>query len=101
MAVTIIMKNQVKKDLIRKVAEVWIQKDPAMAYEMAKAVREFTKLDVNPKTGKTKGGEGYISVRIPSELWQVLRHFIPDFGDDDKDIKLLAAEFPDLILCRK
>jgi hypothetical protein len=100
MAVNIIMKNHAKRELIRKIALTWIKKDPAGAREAAEAVKEFTKLDLH-KNGKTKQDTGYISVRMPSELWQILRHFIPSFGDDDRDIKLLSAEFPDLILCRK
>lgn len=96
----IIMKNQAKKELIRRIALEWISKDPAGAREAALAVRDFTKADLH-KSGKTKQDTGYISVRMPSELWQILRHFIPNFGDDDKDLRLLSQEFPDLVLCRK
>lgn len=96
----ILMRGQAKKELIRRIALEWIRKDPAGAREAAEAVRDFTKADLH-KSGKTRQDSGYISVRMPSELWQVLRTFMPNFGDDDKDLKLLAQEFPDLILCRK
>lgn len=100
MSFHIIMKGQAKRELIRSVAEAWIQKDPAGARQIAQFLQEITKQDLH-KTGKTKRDTGYISMRVPRELWLTLRFFIPDFGDDQKDIDILSAEFPDLVLNRK
>lgn len=95
----IVMKNQAKKDLIRKVAEVWIRKDPAMAKEMATMLKETTAAEINKGWNRKKDVQ--VSVRVPQELYLVLKFFIKDFGEDPKDIKLLAEEFPDLVTCRK
>jgi hypothetical protein len=99
MAVGIIMKGERERKLIRAVTLEWIKKDPAMAREMADAINEFTKADLH-KSGKTRGDNGYISVRAPQELLLVLKHFLPGFGDKMEDMRLLAKEFPDLVLCR-
>lgn len=100
MPLTIINRNAAKTRLIHRIAIEWMARDPAGAREAALAVKEFTKADIH-KNGKCKGGSGYISVRMPSELWQMLRIAMPGFGNDDRDLRLLSQEFPDLILCRK
>lgn len=96
MAVTILVKGKAKRDLIREVAQAWIEKSPAMAREMADYLQEITHLE----RAKCEGRQTFVKVRVPQELFFTLRYFLPDFGDNDKDIEILAEEFPRLVHCR-
>lgn len=92
-----------KKRLIKAVVEAFELKYPLLLDEMAKAIEDMAKHEFDPKTGKLraevgkKGKDlGYISVRVPQELFFTIRRFWPDFGDDSADLRLVAEEFPRL-----
>lgn len=100
MPLTIISRNQAKRDLIREVALAWIQVDPAGAREAAEQLKELQRCQYKRNGGYRKGAKdqyGYVKYRIPQPLFILLRRFMPDFLNDDKDIRLLCQEFPDLI----
>jgi hypothetical protein len=44
-----------------------------------------------------KNREYYVKIRVPTELWLFIKRWIPDFGDDSKDIDLLNRVWCDLV----
>jgi hypothetical protein len=94
--------------LIVTVVEAFRLKAPHLLKEMARAIEDMRRHEFHPKTGKLRAemtGEvdhgGYISVRVPQELFMVIRRFMPTFGNDSDDLRILAEEFPDLCHNRK
>lgn len=104
----IIMSDKEKKrQLILCVVDAMRRVSPALLKESAEALKTVRANEFCPKTGKLRaeingqGDHGYISMRMPRELFFVLRKFWPTFGNDSDDIRLLADEFPDLCQNRK
>lgn len=100
--VGILIKHAAKRQLVRDVVEQWYRKDPALAREIVRYIREITAQDWNPRTGewnqnKVDKRDGFLKIRFPTDLFFMLRAVMPDWGDDDADIKDLIRECPDLI----
>lgn len=96
-----------KRQLILAVVDAMRRVSPGLLKECAEALKETRASEFCPKTGKLRaelkggGDHGYISMRIPRELFFCIRRFWPTFGNDSDDIRLLADEFPDLCQNRK
>jgi hypothetical protein len=86
-----------KRRLMQTIVQTMKAKAPALLEEWVQLLREVTKNQIDKSE---VDGYGHMRIGVPNELFFVMRNFIPDFGDDDKDIKLLAKEFPDLVYLR-
>jgi hypothetical protein len=86
-----------KRRLMQAIVETMKVKAPALLQEWVQLLREVTanQIDKSPVDGY-----GHMRIAVPNELFFIMRKFIPTFGDDDKDIKLLAKEFPGLVYLR-
>jgi hypothetical protein len=94
----ILIKQAAKRELVRAVLEEWHAHDPAGAKEIVRFIREVTAQDCNQDTGgwAVEDAEGYLKIRFPQDLLLALRAVIPDWGDDDADLKDFFKEFPDM-----
>jgi hypothetical protein len=97
MALTLFAPGKARRTQIRTVVNNWISTNPTAAAEVGRFMREQKKLQYNTKTGGWKNDNGYVKVRIPSDLFWYLRANIDKFAIDDEDIKILFSEFPDLV----
>lgn len=91
-----------RRDLIKKTVQAWYNVNPAYAMKMCNDLREMAKVE-NPN-GEYKNKQGYVSMRLPLDLFGSLRKvfqvFAPDqegFATTDEDIKILYKEFPKLM----
>lgn len=91
-----------RRELIRKTVMAWYSISPRHAKAMANYLREVTK--VEHSGGAWRSGKGYVSLRLPRELYLSLRKVFsvhaPDmepFATDDSDIQILYEEFPRLM----
>lgn len=102
MSFGIIMKNQRKIDLVREIVLAWYEVCPVEAKEAAQQLQRMQQNQYNKNGGYRKGQVdqyGYVKVRLPQTLFQLLRRFMPGFLDDDADVQLLCKEFPKLVPC--
>lgn len=93
--------ERVRKDLIAQVLEAYARIAPKQLKEDINFLHEITK--VEHSSGKWRTGKGELKVRLPQELFTLLRQafnrFLPDepmFGFDDSDIRLLYEVCPQL-----
>lgn len=91
-----------RDELILSTVAEWIKADPKSAAEFAIQNKMEKQAQVH-KSGAWRGTKlGYVKWRIPQVLLDcirlVLNHYNIDelFGLDDKDMKLIARNFPDL-----
>jgi hypothetical protein len=96
-ALIILESGKARRQQIRTAVDSWIATNPTAAAEVGRFMREQKKLQYNTKTGAWKNDNGYVKVRIPSDLFWFLRANIDKFAIDDEDIKILFSEFPDLV----
>jgi len=93
---TFYMPGRARKDIIKETCLAWIQKSPGEARLMAEYLKGVTKQQLRGGKWRRKDG-GYLKVSVPADLFYSLRRLLPDFADDDKDLRYLAEEFPDLM----
>lgn len=91
-----------REDLIEKTVQAWYNIRPQYAMAMCKYLADVTA--VEHKNGEYKNGKGYVSLRLPRDLFITLRNVFkvhaPDmeaFGTSDDDIKILYKKFPKLM----
>jgi len=91
-----------RTELIRATAQAWYNLNPRYAINMMNYLKNVTESEHSG--GDYKNGEGYVSLRLPIDLYGSLRKVFakhaPDmeaFGTDDVDIKILCKEFPKLM----
>jgi hypothetical protein len=94
MAVTFFEPGRARKDIIKEVVLAWYEVDPVTARQIADDLTELRKAQIN-KSGKWKGGDGFIKGRFPADLVLSMKKFLPDFGTDE-DLLYASEEFPRL-----
>ena len=94
-----VSRDEKLKLLMKAVLDATMVRSPQMVLEWQGAIKESYEAQWHP-SGKLRaevngeGDMGYISVRFPQELFFMMRKFMPTFGDDDRDLRIIAEEFP-------
>lgn len=87
-----------KEAFLNEVARAWEVLYPNKADWLKRNLRRLREVTTNDGSYKNAGGgDYYVSLRIPTELWFYLRRWIPNFGDDSEDVELLKKVFCDLV----
>ena len=88
--------------LIDATVRAWYNIDPKYATWMMAQLKELT--DAEMKKGEYANGNGYVSLRLPRELFASLRKVfqthasdMPAFATTDDDIKILCKVAPKLM----
>lgn len=101
--------DRFREEIILTAAAAWIQRDPREAVDFIEATKAL-KDSQRKKTGAIKGknrANVYVKYRMPQPLLDCIRVALDwaenayemefeVFGVDDKDMKLLVKNFPDL-----
>ncbi len=101
-----VSRDEKLKLLLEAVLDATKLRAPEMVKEWTIALKESLANQWHPN-GKLRaevngeGDMGYISVRFPQDLFFTMRKFMPDFGDDDSDLRIAAEAFPDICTHQK
>ncbi len=93
--------QQDRADVIREVCLAWMEVSPGQAKLFKTYVDEVTAGQYKKSGAWRKRDGGYFAHSLPADLWHSLRRILPDFGNDDKDIRTLCREFPDIFKSNK
>lgn len=94
--------RDLRDELILTTTCAWIKADPDTARDFAVLSKQAREQQVHSSGAWRGTKDGYIKYRMPQPLLDCIRvvfhHYNIDelFGLDDKDMKLLCREFPDL-----
>lgn len=87
-----------REKFLNEVAKYWEAMYPVKADWFKTQMRHARDVTVEGATyAAGKGREFCVKIRVPTELWQFIKRWIPDFGEDSKDIDLLLRVWCDLV----
>lgn len=85
-----------REKFLSEVARAYEMLYPAKARFFRSALKNLRQVTTSGyKAGKA--GDMYVSIRVPTELWCYIQRWIPDFGQDSKDVELLSKVWCDLV----
>lgn len=87
-----------REKFLNEVARCYETMFPARADFFKRAMKDWRDVTVEGAEYKDQKNREYmVKIRVPTELWLFIKRWIPDFGDDDKDIQLLRRVWCDLV----
>jgi hypothetical protein len=89
-----------REQFLNEVASAYEGMYPARADFFRRSLRNLREVTTDGYS-MGRAGDAYCKIRVPTELWLFIKRWVPDFGDDSKDIELLTKVWGDLVTPRR